>query len=187
MPSSLSVFQNNDIQYFRRRPFREQEQEDATIAIVVAACFTLNYIMGTGILTIPWAFHDAGVVLSCLSLTIVCLLGIMSSAYLLSAMTRAEALNEYVNNIRVHGSTRDLFASVESTPLHSASGSDDNDDEDDDDNANRNNGSSIDDNVIFSLRNEPSKRSLLTVENSRYELDSDDDEQRTHSRALTNK
>mmetsp|Transcript_62938 Transcript_62938/g.73594 ORF Transcript_62938/g.73594 Transcript_62938/m.73594 type:complete len:481 (-) Transcript_62938:108-1550(-) len=61
----------------------------------VAACFTLNYVMGTGILALPWAFHEAGIILSCGSLAVVCVLGILSSDYLLTAMARAEAVTSF--------------------------------------------------------------------------------------------
>lgn len=129
----------------------------------VAACFTLNYIMGTGILTIPWAFHEAGVVLSCLSLTIVCLLGIMSSDYLLSAMARAEAVTEYMNDVRAHSSTHGLFAPAESMPLYIAGSESYGDAE----NGNGN-GGSINSGVLFSMKTDSA--SLLTVRNSKFEL-----------------
>ena len=60
----------------------------------VAVCFTVNYIMGTGFLTIPWAFHSAGIVLSFIVLALVCLISDVSKSFVLEAMARASALYE---------------------------------------------------------------------------------------------
>jgi amino acid permease len=36
----------------------------------VAFCFTINYILGAGFLTIPWAFVQSGLVLSSIMLIV---------------------------------------------------------------------------------------------------------------------
>ena len=55
-------------------------------------CFTVNYIMGTGFLTLPWAFNSAGIVLSLITLGCVCLISDVSKDYILETMSRADAL-----------------------------------------------------------------------------------------------
>lgn len=55
-------------------------------------CFTVNYIMGTGFLTLPWAFYSAGIVLSLFTVAIVCLVSDISKGYVLETMARSDAL-----------------------------------------------------------------------------------------------
>lgn len=55
-------------------------------------CFTVNYIMGTGFLTLPWAFYSAGIVLSLFTVAIVCLASDISKGYVLETMARSDAL-----------------------------------------------------------------------------------------------
>ena len=62
---------------------------------VVAACFTLNYVIGAGILTIPWAFNKAGLLLTSCVMIVVGILSIISSDYLLSTMARADAITTF--------------------------------------------------------------------------------------------
>jgi Transmembrane amino acid transporter protein len=58
----------------------------------VGFCFTINYILGTGFLTIPWALAQGGWLLSTLVLITVGVLSDMSNTYLLETMARAEHL-----------------------------------------------------------------------------------------------
>eukprot|EP00519_Triparma_laevis_P008143 CAMPEP_0182503332 /NCGR_PEP_ID=MMETSP1321-20130603/15133_1 /TAXON_ID=91990 /ORGANISM="Bolidomonas sp., Strain RCC1657" /LENGTH=479 /DNA_ID=CAMNT_0024708485 /DNA_START=47 /DNA_END=1482 /DNA_ORIENTATION=+ len=48
--------------------------------------------MGTGFLTLPWAFNSAGIVLSLITLGCVCLISDVSKDYILETMSRADAL-----------------------------------------------------------------------------------------------
>ena len=59
---------------------------------VVAFCFTINYILGTGFLTIPWAFVQSGLILSTLLMVVSAILSDISKDYLLETMARAEAM-----------------------------------------------------------------------------------------------
>ena len=43
--------------------FATTEQHVGQLSPFVCACFTLNYIIGTGFLTLPWAFETGGIVL----------------------------------------------------------------------------------------------------------------------------
>lgn len=58
----------------------------------VCACFTLNYIIGTGFLTLPWAFAKAGWLFSSLTLCLACIVANIASDYILSSCARADAL-----------------------------------------------------------------------------------------------
>jgi hypothetical protein len=48
--------------------------------------------MGTGFLTLPWAFYSAGIVLSLITISIVCLVSDISKGYVLETMARSDAL-----------------------------------------------------------------------------------------------
>lgn len=82
---------------------------------VVGACFTLNYIMGTGFLTLPFAFHEAGLALSTVVMVIICVAAKFGSDYTLSAMARAEHLASQVNNSTAAGEARGAISSDEFT------------------------------------------------------------------------
>ncbi len=58
----------------------------------VAFCFAINYILGTGFLTIPWAFVQGGLILSSIVLLTVCVFADAAKDYLLETMARAEAM-----------------------------------------------------------------------------------------------
>ena len=58
----------------------------------IAFCFTINYIVGTGFLTIPWAFVQGGLVLSTILLLLVGVFADVSKNYLLETMSRAEVM-----------------------------------------------------------------------------------------------
>lgn len=69
----------------------------------VCACFTLNYLIGTGFLTLPWAFERGGLVLSTLGMIVICFVANTGSDYILSTMARAEAVTVYLES---HGLKR---------------------------------------------------------------------------------
>ena len=58
----------------------------------VAFCFTINYILGTGFLTIPWAYVQGGLALSTALMVIVCVFADMAKDYILETIARAEAM-----------------------------------------------------------------------------------------------
>jgi amino acid permease len=58
----------------------------------VAVAFTINYIVGTGFLTIPWAFSQAGCFLSVLVLSLVTYLSIAAALFVLETMARADSV-----------------------------------------------------------------------------------------------
>ena len=67
--------------------------KEPRFTFLVAIAFTLNYIVGTGFLTLPWAFSRAGCFLSVLALSGVLYFSIASSLFLLEAMARAETIH----------------------------------------------------------------------------------------------
>lgn len=59
---------------------------------LVGFCFTINYIVGTGFLTVPWAFSQGGLVLSTIVICVVGVFSDMAKNYMLETMARAEAM-----------------------------------------------------------------------------------------------
>ncbi|KAJ1434039.1 transmembrane amino acid transporter protein-domain-containing protein [Ochromonadaceae sp. CCMP2298] len=55
----------------------------------VGVAFTLNYVVGSGFLTLPWAFQKTGIVLGILVLSLMCLMSILSCYFILETMERA--------------------------------------------------------------------------------------------------
>ncbi|GMI04281.1 hypothetical protein TrRE_jg5018 [Triparma retinervis] len=60
----------------------------------VALCFTINYVMGTGFLTLPWAFLNAGLILSILTMFFTGVISDVSKDWVLNAMARAQAIDD---------------------------------------------------------------------------------------------
>jgi hypothetical protein len=48
----------------------KEEKSPSGFSPFVAFCFTINYILGAGFLTIPWAFVQSGLVLSSIMLIV---------------------------------------------------------------------------------------------------------------------
>lgn len=72
--------------------------KETKFTFLVAVAFTLNYIVGTGFLTLPWAFSKAGCFLSILVLSGVLYFSIASSLFLLETMARAETMHSLKHN-----------------------------------------------------------------------------------------
>ena len=65
-------------------------QSSSSFSPFALACFSLNYILGTGFLSLPWAYLQAGVLFSAASMAAICAVAYLSSEYLLTAMARAD-------------------------------------------------------------------------------------------------
>mmetsp|Transcript_1961 Transcript_1961/g.3031 ORF Transcript_1961/g.3031 Transcript_1961/m.3031 type:complete len:584 (-) Transcript_1961:611-2362(-) len=72
------------------------ESNQRGLSTLGCACLTFNYLIGTGFLTLPWAFERAGLVLSIGGVVLLCFVANVASDYILSAMARAEALTVYM-------------------------------------------------------------------------------------------
>lgn len=62
-----------------------------SFSITVALVFTLNYIIGTGFLTLPWSFNEAGWILGAITLLVMTVFSIFSANMLVETMARADA------------------------------------------------------------------------------------------------
>jgi len=58
----------------------------------VAFCFAINYILGTGFLTIPWAFVQSGLALSAVLMVTSALVSDVAKDYVLETMARSEVM-----------------------------------------------------------------------------------------------
>lgn len=92
-----------------------------SFTFAVAVCFTLNYIIGTGFLTLPWAFRQTGFVLGSLVLLVFTGFSIASVIFILEAISRAEDLmkNTFRNSESV--SVSELHAGYSSLEMTSRS------------------------------------------------------------------
>jgi len=83
---------------------------------VVAICFTINYLVGTGFLCLPFAFYTGGTILSTITLAAVLFFSNITKNYVLEAMARAEAMHDDDARHNADNGKRDLFlASTESS------------------------------------------------------------------------
>jgi amino acid permease len=69
-----------------------------TFSFGVTVAFTLNYIIGTGFLTLPWGFNQTGNILGVATLGFMTFFAMTSALLLLEAMARAEAFATQGNN-----------------------------------------------------------------------------------------
>lgn len=72
-----------------------QQHYVPTFTPFIAFCFTLNYVVGTGFLTIPWAFEQSGIVLSAVVMILSAILSDIAKDYLLETMARAEVMLDH--------------------------------------------------------------------------------------------
>jgi hypothetical protein len=75
-----------------------QDQSDAPFSFAVTVAFTLNYIIGTGFLTLPWGFNQTGRILGVTVLGLMTLFAMSAALFMLEAMARAEAYANQANN-----------------------------------------------------------------------------------------
>ena len=70
----------------------EEEKRMEGFSPFVAFCFTINYILGAGFLTIPWAFVQSGLMLSSIMLIVSAIGSDIAKDFMLETMARAEAM-----------------------------------------------------------------------------------------------
>jgi len=105
----------------------------------VGFCFTINYILGTGFLTVPWAFTQGGLALSTVAIILSGLCSDMAKNFLLETMARAEAMldnkmhwikrnpgeeekGQLVYSPMITGESSDLLQSNNNTAYNSTAG-----------------------------------------------------------------
>lgn len=74
------------------------DENEAPFSFGVTVAFTLNYIIGTGFLTLAWGFNQTGKLLGVTVLGIMTMFAISAALLLLEAMARAEAYANQRNN-----------------------------------------------------------------------------------------
>ena len=67
-------------------------EESSGFSPFIAFCFTVNYIVGTGFLTIPWGFVQGGLAFSTVLLVLAAVGSDIAKDYLLETMSRAEVM-----------------------------------------------------------------------------------------------
>jgi amino acid permease len=65
-----------------------------SFSFVVTVAFALNYIIGSGFLTIPWAFSQTGFILGASGLVVLCSFAIAAAIFIIEAMARGDMLRE---------------------------------------------------------------------------------------------
>ena len=74
------------------------DDNEAPFSFGVTVAFTLNYIIGTGFLTLPWGFNQTGKLLGVTVLGTMTMFAISAALLMLEAMARAEAYANQANN-----------------------------------------------------------------------------------------
>ena len=100
----------------------------AGFSVPVSIAFCINYIVGAGSLTIPWAFHQSGSLLGVLMMLVMFYFSISAVLFLLESMARAEALytplisslSSSVDGMYLVGKLELDDKMVESTPLNNS-------------------------------------------------------------------
>ena len=67
----------------------------------VGVCFTLNYVVGSGFLTLPWAFYQTGALLGVLVLAIFSFSSILATWFILESSVRAMRLLECDSDVEM--------------------------------------------------------------------------------------
>ena len=73
-------------------------EEEPSFSFMVTVAFTLNYIIGTGFLTLPWGFQVTGIPLGVILLGSLTIFAVSAALCLLEAMARAEAYATSANS-----------------------------------------------------------------------------------------
>jgi amino acid permease len=63
-------------------------------SFMVSVAFTLNYIMGTGFLTLPYAFYKTGIIIGISVLGVITFISILAAFFVLEAIARGQLIEE---------------------------------------------------------------------------------------------
>mmetsp|Transcript_19661 Transcript_19661/g.27643 ORF Transcript_19661/g.27643 Transcript_19661/m.27643 type:complete len:581 (+) Transcript_19661:20-1762(+) len=75
-----------------------RKQNDKGFSYLLAIGITATYMIGTGFVTIPWAFYEGGIVLSSITMIVVLVLCNTTKNYVLTVMARAEEITSSTCN-----------------------------------------------------------------------------------------
>lgn len=95
---------------------RNSQQDQLSNPFWITVAFTLNYIIGSGFLTLPWAFQQAGILLGVFVLLVFGFYSMISAYFILEAMNRAEKLQHF-QTVEIELKTMGAYRSVEN-PIH---------------------------------------------------------------------
>jgi hypothetical protein len=87
---------------FIRVPCEDADPSAAKLkgfSFMVAVCFTINYIIGSGILALPWAFAKTGILLGVIVMVFAGFLTTTSILFILETMARAEYMHSNASNL----------------------------------------------------------------------------------------
>jgi hypothetical protein len=88
-PSFGESMLSGDTKQKSETDFEEKVDDSHTLSFYETVAFTVNYVMGTGFLTIPWAFYQAGTALSLATITVMVVPAFLAILFVLEAMARA--------------------------------------------------------------------------------------------------
>jgi amino acid permease len=87
------------------------DAKQSTLSFWVTVAFTVNFIIGSGFLTIPWAFYQVGSLLGIVVLVAFGIFSIVSVYFILETVERAQILEKYnlekEENLRLDDSSHD--------------------------------------------------------------------------------
>jgi amino acid permease len=81
------------------RPRHHEEAPDSEgFSFWVTVAFTLNYILGSGFLTLPWTFEKTGIILGIIVLAVIGFFSTLSVFFILETIDRGQRLLKYVKD-----------------------------------------------------------------------------------------
>lgn len=93
------------------------EPNDHNLSFMVIVAFTVNYVMGTGFLTLPWAFHKCGIALGIAVLFLMVGPSLVSVSLILETMARAGVLKSNTEHLQSHDGVRIQYNQSPSTKV----------------------------------------------------------------------
>jgi amino acid permease len=73
----------------------DEDRYEVNFPFWITVAFTLNYIIGSGFLTLPWAFESAGILLGIMILLLFGFFSTISVCFILETMARADKLDHF--------------------------------------------------------------------------------------------
>ncbi|KAJ3432672.1 hypothetical protein M0812_21615 [Anaeramoeba flamelloides] len=83
------------MEFFKKIFTKQPQQKKKEISLLTAYAFSVNYILGIGVLSLPYAFYSAGLLLSFVLLTLVTVVSSITVMYIIEAQSRAVALDRF--------------------------------------------------------------------------------------------
>lgn len=87
-------------------------EHPAKFSFWVGVSFTLNYVVGSGFLTLPWAFQQTGVFLGLVVLTVFSYFSILAVVFILESMDRASTIYQSGQDVELHTTSSRSYLSI---------------------------------------------------------------------------